>query len=71
MSCGPSTGAGLQEWVMRLLVRLHGWGFRSRAKTCGPAYLGALETAIPYMAAIDKMCPVREEEWGGVLGRDS
>ena len=50
---------------MRLPVRLHGWGLRSLAETCGPAYLGALETAIPYMAARDKLCPAMEMEWGG------
>ena len=35
------------------------------AEICGPAYLGALETAIPYMAARDMLCPAREPEWGG------
>ena len=49
-------GQSYQEWVVRLPVRLLG---------CGPAYLGALETAIPYMAARDKLCPTREIEWGG------
>ena len=54
-----------QEWVLRLPVRLHGWGFRSLAETCGPAFLGALETAIPYMAARDELCRFKEVEWGG------
>ena len=57
-------GLSYQEWVVRLLVRLHGWGFRSLAETCGPAYLGALETAVPYMGARDQLCPAREPEWG-------
>ena len=35
------------------------------AETCGPAYLGALETAIPYMATKDKLFPTRELEWVG------
>ena len=58
-------GQSYQEWVVRLPVRLHGWGLRSLAETCCPAYLGALETAIPYMATRDKLCPAREIEWGG------
>ena len=32
---------------------------------CGAAYLGTLETAIPFMAARDKLSPQREAEWGG------
>jgi hypothetical protein len=31
--------------------------------TCGPAFLGALETAIPYMSEI---VPIMEGVWGGV-----
>ena len=31
--------------------------------TCGPAFLGALETAIPYMSEI---APIMEGVWGGV-----
>ena len=54
-----------QEWVVGLPVRFHGWGFRSLAESCGPAYLGALETVLPFMAARDRLCPEREEEWGG------
>ena len=40
-------GQSYQEWVMRLSIRLHGWGFRSLAETCGPAYLGALGQPSP------------------------
>ena len=32
-------------------------------ETCGPAFLGALETAIPYMSEIG---PIMEAVWGGV-----
>ena len=31
-----------QEWAIRLPARLHGWGFRSLADSCGPAYLATL-----------------------------
>ena len=54
-----------QEWVVRLPIRLHGWGLRSLKETCGPAYFGALETAIPFMAARDKLCTQMETDWGG------
>ena len=48
-----------QEW----LIRLHGWGLRSLQKTCGPAFLGALETAIPFMHR--NKCEAMEEFCGG------
>ena len=54
-----------QEWAVRLPVRLHGWGLRSLEDSCGPAYIGALETAIPYTAGLDKICPMMEDTWGG------
>ena len=46
----PVTGLdnlSYQGWLVRLPVKLYGWGLRSLQETCGPAYLGALETAIP------------------------
>ena len=51
--------------VVRLPARLHGWGLRSLEANCGPAYLGTLETAIPYMAGLSKVCPQMEQVWGG------
>ena len=50
---------------MRLPARLYGWGLRSLKDTCGPAYLGALETAIPFMAGRGKLCPQMKDIWGG------
>ena len=44
---------------------MYGWGLRSLEETCGLAYLGALETAIPFMAARDKICPHMAPVWGG------
>merc|ERR1711867_54509 len=55
----------MQEWLLRLPVRLHGWGFRSLADTCGPAYLGTLETAIPCMTGGNRLCRPMEGAWGG------
>ena len=62
---GNLDGRSYQEWVVRLPIKYHGWGLRSLEEICGPAYIGALETAIPFMAARDKLCPERETEWGG------
>ena len=54
-----------QEWAVRLPVRLYGWGLRSLQDSCGPAFLGTLETAIPYMAARENICPQMADLWGG------
>ena len=56
------SGKSFQEWAVRLPVKLHGWGFRSLAETCIPAYLGTLETSIPRMATIS---PILQQTWGG------
>ena len=53
-----------QEWLVRLPVKLYGWGLRSLQDTCGPAYIGALETSIPFMYK-DKICVEMEQMWGG------
>ena len=58
-------GRSFQEWAVRLPVRLHGWGFRSLEENCGPAFLGTLETAIPFMTGRDGVCPALGELWGG------
>lgn len=57
-------GRSFQEWTVRLPARLYGWGICSLEGTCGPAYLGALETAIPYMAGRGKVCPQMAGVWG-------
>ena len=54
-----------QEWLVRLPVKLYGWGLRSLEETCGPSYLGALETAVPFMAARDEVCPQLADVFGG------
>ena len=47
------------------VVRLYGWGFRNLEESCGPAFLGTLETAIPFMTGRDGVCPQLGELWGG------
>ena len=37
-----------QQWVVRQPVRLGGFGLRSQRDTVGPAFIGALEQAIPF-----------------------
>ena len=51
-----------QEWVVHLPVKQYGWGLRKMEETSGPTFLGALETAIPYMRDI---APIMEGVWGG------
>ncbi len=54
-----------QEWAVWLPSRLYGWGLHSLRDTCGPAYLGALETAIPFIAGRGKLCLQMADTWGG------
>ena len=55
-----------QEWVVRQPVRLYGWGLRSLEDLCGPAYIGTLETALPFMAGREsQLCPQLADLWGG------
>ena len=58
-------GLKYQEAVVCLPVRLYGWGLRSLEQTCGPAYLGGLETAVPHMAGQGSICPHLAQIWGG------
>ena len=48
--------------VIRLPIRLHGWGLRCLRETCSPAYLGALETSIPFMTARDRLYTLQEQQ---------
>ena len=59
------SGYTFQEWAVRLPARLCGWGFRSLEDSCGPAYIGSMETAIPFMAGQGQVCPQLAEIWGG------
>ena len=57
------SGKSFHEWaIIRLPVKLYGWGFRSLAETCLPAYLGTLETSVPRMGTIS---PILQQTWGG------
>ena len=54
-----------QEWVVRLPVRLGGFGIRSFKDTSGIAFLGALEQAIPAFQGERGVCPQLADDMGG------
>ena len=54
-----------QEWVVRLPVRLGGFGIRSLKETSGIAFLGALEQAVPYFQGERGVCPHLSNILGG------
>ena len=54
-----------QEWVIRLPVRLGGFGIRSLKETSGIAFLGALEQAIPAFQGQRGICPQLVDVMGG------
>ena len=58
-------GRSFQEWVVRLPATKYGWGLRSLAETCGYAYLGMLETTVPFMSGEQGVCPALAVLWGG------
>jgi hypothetical protein len=62
-----------QEWVVRHPVRLGGFGLRSLEETAGPAFLAALEQAIPAMSGVRGVCRMLEGVFGGAdcFGEDA
>ena len=58
-------GISYQEWVLRLPVRLGGFGFRSLEDTVGMAFIGALEQAVPAFCGQNGVCSQLEEVMGG------
>ena len=54
-----------QEWMIRLPVRLGGFGFRSHKDTAPLAFLGALEQAIPAFQGEKGICSQLAEVLGG------
>ena len=59
-------GRSFQEWVVRLPVRLGGFGLRSLEETAGVAFLGALEQSVPSFPGPQGICPALEQEMGGL-----
>ena len=59
-------GYSFQEWVVRQPVRLGGFGFRSLEETAGVAFLGALEQSVPSFPGFLGICPLLEQEMGGM-----
>ena len=54
-----------QEWVVRLPVRLGGFGIRSMKETSSVAFLGALEQAVPAFQGERGVCPQLATVLGG------
>jgi hypothetical protein len=59
-------GCSYQEAVIRLPARLYGRGLRSLQENCAPAFLGTLETVLPFMGGPGGICPQLEVLWGGL-----
>ena len=59
-------GSSYQEAVIRLPARLYGWGLRSLQENCAPAFLGTLETVLPFMGGPGGICTQLEVLWGGL-----
>ena len=54
-----------QDWVVRLPVKLGGFGFRSMKDTASLAFIGALEQAIPAFQGERGICPQLADLLGG------
>ena len=54
-----------QDWVVRLPVKLGGFGFRSMKDTASLAFIGALEQAIPAFQGERGVCPQLADLLGG------
>ena len=52
------------EWVVRQPIKCGGMGLRSYTELCRPAYIGAVELALPRLH--DGFCPQLEDMVGGV-----
>ena len=52
----------LQDWVVR---QLGGYGFRSFLDTVNPAFIGALEQAVPTLCGENGVCPQLADILGG------
>ena len=58
-------GRSFQDLMVRLPVKLGGFGFRSLEDTATTAFLGALEQAIPFFPGEAGICPMLEDVMGG------
>ena len=69
--CVPRVPVGGREdrsfarWVVRMPVRLGGWGLRSVEETSRAAFVGAVEQAVPSFPGPDGICPQLSNCLGG------
>ena len=59
------TNHSFQQWVVRQPVRLGGFGLRSLKDTSGPAFIGAIEQAVPFFCGERGICPQLADQMGG------
>ena len=69
---GGREGRSFASWVVRLPVRLGGWGLRSLEETSRAAFIGAVEQAVPSFPGPEGICPQLSNYLGGEdsFGRD-
>ena len=58
-------GRSFASWVVRLPVRLGGWGLRSLVETSLSAFIGAVEQAVPSFSGPEGICPQLSNYLGG------
>ena len=58
-------GRSFASWVVRLPVRLGGWGLRSLVETSLSAFIGAVEQAVPSFSGPEGICPQLSQYLGG------
>ena len=59
---GGREGRSFASWVVRLPIRLGGWGFRSLVETSLAAFVGAVEQAVPSFTGPQGICPQLSED---------
>ena len=58
-------GRSFANWIVRLPVRLGGWGLRSLEETSLAAFIGAVEQAVPAFSGPEGICPQLSQYLGG------
>ena len=58
-------GRSFAEWIVRLPVRLGGWGLRSLEETSLAAFIGAVEQSVPAFCGPEGICPQLSQYLGG------
>ena len=62
---GGREGRSFASWVVRLPIRLGGWGFRSLVETSLVPFVGAVEQSVPTFTGPGGICPQLSDYLGG------